>query len=142
MFYTINISPMLVTKSVFKWIFVLSNYQTCTFPFNLRNHSCMNHLSDSNGFGCKFVQTILRRKGILSQNISFNQPLQYFSQNKFFWVIHFLSTFQSMTLHVCTIQRALSNWRNAQLRSQKVQLNMIGLRHDNKGVIVTAIIHL
>ena len=27
-----NTSPMLVTKSVFKLIFVLSNYQTCTFP--------------------------------------------------------------------------------------------------------------
>ena len=25
-------SPMLVTKSVFKLIFVLSNYQMCTFP--------------------------------------------------------------------------------------------------------------
>ena len=32
MFYTINSSPMPVTKSVFKLIFVLSNYQTCTFP--------------------------------------------------------------------------------------------------------------
>ena len=32
MFYTINSSPMLDTKSVFKLIFVLSNYQTCTFP--------------------------------------------------------------------------------------------------------------
>ena len=32
MFNTINSSPMLLTKSVFKWIFVLSNYQTCTFP--------------------------------------------------------------------------------------------------------------
>ena len=32
MCYTINSSPMLVTKSVFKVIFVLSNYQTCTFP--------------------------------------------------------------------------------------------------------------
>ena len=31
-FYTINSSPMLVTKSVFKITFVLSNYQTCTFP--------------------------------------------------------------------------------------------------------------
>ena len=31
-FYTINSSPMLITKSVFKLIFVLSNYQTCTFP--------------------------------------------------------------------------------------------------------------
>ena len=33
MFYTTNSSPMLVTKSAFKLIFVLSNYQTCTFPF-------------------------------------------------------------------------------------------------------------
>ena len=32
MFYTINSSPMLVTKSVFKLIFVLSNYQMCIFP--------------------------------------------------------------------------------------------------------------
>ena len=32
MFYTINSYPILVTKSVFKLIFVLSNYQTCTFP--------------------------------------------------------------------------------------------------------------
>ena len=32
MFYTVNSSPMLVTKSVFKLIFVLSDYQTCTFP--------------------------------------------------------------------------------------------------------------
>ena len=31
--YDINSYPMLVTKSVFKLIFVLSNYQTCTFPF-------------------------------------------------------------------------------------------------------------
>ena len=31
MFYTINSSPMLFTKSVFKLVFVLSNYQTCTF---------------------------------------------------------------------------------------------------------------
>ena len=28
----INSSPMLVTKSVFKLILVLTNYQTCTFP--------------------------------------------------------------------------------------------------------------
>ena len=33
-FYTINISPMLVTMSGFKLIFVLSNYQTCTFPLS------------------------------------------------------------------------------------------------------------
>ena len=30
--YTINSSPMLVTKSDFKLIFVMSNHQTCTFP--------------------------------------------------------------------------------------------------------------
>ena len=35
MFYTINSSPMLVTKSVFKLIFVLSNYQTCTIPLKV-----------------------------------------------------------------------------------------------------------
>ena len=36
MFYTINSSPLLVTKSVFKLIFVLSNYyQTCTFPLTI-----------------------------------------------------------------------------------------------------------
>ena len=35
MFYIINISPMLVTKSVFKLIFGLSNYQTCAFPLIL-----------------------------------------------------------------------------------------------------------
>ena len=34
MFYIINSSSMLVTKSVFKLIFVLSNYQTCTLPLN------------------------------------------------------------------------------------------------------------
>ena len=34
MFYTINSSVMLVTDSVFKLIFVLSNYQTCTFPLS------------------------------------------------------------------------------------------------------------
>ena len=34
MLYTINSSSMLVTKSVFKLICVLSNYQTCTFPLN------------------------------------------------------------------------------------------------------------
>ena len=34
MFYTINSFPMLFTKSVFKLIFVLSNYQTCTFPLS------------------------------------------------------------------------------------------------------------
>ena len=41
MFYTINSSPVLVTKSVFKLIFVLSNYQTCTFPLstNTAKHS-------------------------------------------------------------------------------------------------------
>ena len=33
MFCTTNSSPMLITKSVFKLIFVLSNYQTC-LPFN------------------------------------------------------------------------------------------------------------
>ena len=33
-FYTFNSSAMLVTKSVFKLIFVLSNYQSCTFPLN------------------------------------------------------------------------------------------------------------
>ena len=32
MFYTINCSPMLITKSVFKLIFVLSSSQTCNFP--------------------------------------------------------------------------------------------------------------
>ena len=32
MFYNINSSPMFVTKSVFKLIIVLSNYQKCTFP--------------------------------------------------------------------------------------------------------------
>ena len=36
MFYTINCSPMHVTKSVFKLIFVLSNYQTCIFPLRDR----------------------------------------------------------------------------------------------------------
>ena len=35
MFYIINSSPMLITKSVFKVIFVLSIYQTCTFPFKV-----------------------------------------------------------------------------------------------------------
>ena len=35
MFYTINISAMLVTKSVFKLIFVMSNYQTFTFPLSI-----------------------------------------------------------------------------------------------------------
>ena len=34
MFYTINGSQMLVTKSVFKFIFVSSNYQTCTLPLS------------------------------------------------------------------------------------------------------------
>ena len=37
MFYTINSSLMLVTKSVFKLIFVLSNYQMCNFP--LKKHA-------------------------------------------------------------------------------------------------------
>ena len=37
MSYTINISPMLVTKSVLKLIFVLSNHQICTFPLTLLN---------------------------------------------------------------------------------------------------------
>ena len=32
-FYTTNSSPESITKSVFKLILVLSNYQTCTFPF-------------------------------------------------------------------------------------------------------------
>ena len=32
MLYSINSSPILVTKSVFKLIFVFSNYQTCTIP--------------------------------------------------------------------------------------------------------------
>ena len=32
--YLKNSSPMLVTKSVFKLILVLSNYQTCTFPLS------------------------------------------------------------------------------------------------------------
>ena len=39
MFYTINSSPMLVTKSVYKLIFVLCNYQTCTFHLISRNES-------------------------------------------------------------------------------------------------------
>ena len=39
MFHTINSSPMLITKSVFKLILVLGNYQTCTFPLITTNHS-------------------------------------------------------------------------------------------------------
>ena len=34
MCYTINSSPLIINKSVFKFIFVLSNYQTCTFPLS------------------------------------------------------------------------------------------------------------
>ena len=34
MFYTINSSSIPVTESVFKIIFILSNYQTCSFPFS------------------------------------------------------------------------------------------------------------
>ena len=40
MFYTINSSPMLITKSVFKLIFVSSNYQTCTFPLSKKKSMC------------------------------------------------------------------------------------------------------
>ena len=39
MFYTTNSSPMLVTSSVFKLIFILSNYQTCTFPLKALDSS-------------------------------------------------------------------------------------------------------
>ena len=38
--YLKNSSPMLVTKSVFKLILVLSNYQTCTFPLST-NKFCL-----------------------------------------------------------------------------------------------------
>ena len=37
MLYTINSSQMFVTKSVLKFIFVLSNYQTCTSPLTKYN---------------------------------------------------------------------------------------------------------
>ena len=38
--YYQQLSAMLVTKSVFKLVFVLSNYQTCTLPFKniLKEH--------------------------------------------------------------------------------------------------------
>ena len=45
MFYTINSSPMLVTKSVFKLIFILSNYQTCTFPLKSKSEQTLNNSS-------------------------------------------------------------------------------------------------
>ena len=47
MFYAINSSPMLVTKSGFKLIFVLSTYQTCNIPLkaldNIGNYSKGEH---------------------------------------------------------------------------------------------------
>ena len=39
--YTINSSPMVVTKSVSKLIFVLSNNQTCNFPLNEEIQECL-----------------------------------------------------------------------------------------------------
>ena len=39
MFYTVDSSPMLVTKSVFKLIFVLSNYANVYLPFYIFNCS-------------------------------------------------------------------------------------------------------
>ena len=42
MFYTINSSPMLVTKSVFKLIFVLRNYQNVYLPFNRKYYFIIN----------------------------------------------------------------------------------------------------
>ena len=43
--YYTNSSPMIVTKSVFKFIFVSSNYQTCILPFKsiFINEPLINH---------------------------------------------------------------------------------------------------
>ena len=46
MFYTINSSPMLLTESVFKLIFVLSNNQTFTIP--LKQEPSKYHILQSN----------------------------------------------------------------------------------------------
>ena len=70
MFYTINSSPMLVTKSVFKLIFVLSNYQTWTFPLRVITKVYLpfkRHLKHA-----KKIATPLRKSsGDISRFISF-----------------------------------------------------------------------
>ena len=58
MFNTINSSPMLVTKSIFKLIFVLSNYQMCTFPLSMTQRSWEIE-SDKNCFCHKIASNTL-----------------------------------------------------------------------------------
>ena len=56
MFDTTNLSPMLVTKLVFKLILVLSSYQTCAFPKKgTHEESGKTRISESH-FGNKAVE--------------------------------------------------------------------------------------
>ena len=58
----LNSSPVPVSKSVFKLIFVLSNYQTCTFPLNMErliyNTDTEYDIEDSPYATCYIVQSI------------------------------------------------------------------------------------
>ena len=89
MFYTINSSPMLVTKSVFKLTFVLSNYQTCTFPLNTR-------LSD------KHAAPPLRSLQHRQSNIQFGRqaPLWNFTLLSDIWVLGFCFNILTPCTHV------------------------------------------
>ena len=62
-FYTINSSPMLVSKSVFKLIFVSSNYQTCTFP--LKEHVDLDR-------SCWSLKTVCYKMQMIHTNVSQN----------------------------------------------------------------------
>ena len=66
MFYTINSSQMLVTKSVFKLMFVSSNYQTCTFP--------LNNLTEEVGCGGLYIYDYFHKR--LNGTYDFRLTLQ------------------------------------------------------------------
>ena len=81
LFYTIDSSPMLVTKSVFKLIFLLSNYQTCTFPLSkISNYAWWeyNQFTVAPCVNLFFVRLVLRRTGDWQLNSSISYNNNYF----------------------------------------------------------------
>ena len=77
MFYTTNSSQMLVTKSVFKLIFVLSKYQTSTFPLKERYRIGKKQKSWRSQIYIKHTRS--------NDDDSWTHPLKYFRLKCHIW---------------------------------------------------------
>ena len=67
---------MLSTKSVFKLVFVLSNYETCTFPFKWNLDSSYIRVIKANKIIIKLIKSVLTVSPQFLQNLCQNLDLE------------------------------------------------------------------